>query len=298
MRSISLLSPAKLNLFLKVLNRRPDGFHNILTVFERIDLSDEIRLKLNRTGAIRIHCAHADVPRGPRNLVYRAAKRLQEDFKIKDGVDIDIQKNIPVAAGLGGGSSNAATVLKGLDRLWKLDLSRAQLLSYAKELGSDVAFFVYDDPWALGTERGDCIQKLDVTTKLWHILVVPCIKLYSREIYGQLKLPLGRANAQQGHRKVLTKIDDNASIFIHHLRRASISAIGRGLANDLEAVVLRLFPNLGKLEQRLKSLNAQGVMVSGSGPCVFGITETLQQAKDIQAILSGRFRRTFVARTR
>ncbi len=293
MRSITLSSPAKLNLFLKVLNKRPDGFHNILTIFERIDLSDKIHLTLNSSGDIRVRCADPHVPSGPRNLVYQAAKRLKEDFKIKDGVNIDIQKNIPVAAGLAGGSSNAATVLQGLNRLWRLDLGLVQLLPYAKELGSDVTFFMYDYSWGLGSERGDSIQKLDVRTKLWHVLVVPCAPLYSREVYGELRLPQGKT----GHRKVLTKVDDNVSIFIHHLRQADISAIGQGLVNDLEAVVLRLFPALEGLKQRLKSLNTQGVMVSGSGPCVFGITETHQKAKDIQNILSRRFRRTFVART-
>ena len=141
MRRIRLSSPAKLNLFLKVLNKRPDGFHNISTVFERIDLSDEILLKLNPSGGIRIDCVHPQVPGGPKNLVYQAAKLLRDDFRVKEGVDIYIKKNIPVAAGLGGGSGNAATVLKGLNELWELRLSRPQLLSYARRLGSDVAFF-------------------------------------------------------------------------------------------------------------------------------------------------------------
>lgn len=293
MRRIRLESPAKLNLFLKVLHKRPDGFHNIITVFERIDLNDEIRLTSNPSGAIRIDCAHPQVPRGPKNLVYQAARLLRDDFKIKEGVDIYIKKNIPVAAGLGGGSSNAATTLKGLNELWKLGLSRAQLLSYARQLGSDVAFFLYDCPWALGTGRGDFIQKLDVKTKLWHVLVVPCVKIYSGEVYGGL----GLAPGPGGPRKVLTKRSDNVSIFLRHLRRADVAQIGYRLVNDLERVVLLLFPHLKKLEQRLKSLDTKGVMVSGSGPCVFAVVETQQQAKDIQRILSRRFRRVFVAKT-
>lgn len=297
MRRIRLSSPAKLNLFLKVLNKRPDGFHNIFTVFERIDLKDEISLRLNPIGAIHVNCAHPQVPRGPKNLVYRAAKLLQNDFRIKEGVDIHIKKNIPVAAGLGGGSSNAATVLQGLNELWKLRLSRPKLLSYARRLGSDVAFFLYDCPWAIGTQRGDCIQKLNIKTKLWHVLVVPCVKIYSGQVYGGLGLPGGRLPHGQGPRKVLTKRNDNANIFIHHLRRDDVSEIGRGLVNDLERVVLRLSPHLGKLKQRLKSLDTKGVMVSGSGPCVFAIIETEQQAKDIQRILSRRFSRVFVAKT-
>ncbi len=293
MRRIRLSSPAKLNLFLKVLNKRPDGFHNISTVFERIDLSDEILLKLNPSGGIRIDCAHPQVPGGPKNLVYQAAKLLRDDFRIKEGVDIYIKKNIPVAAGLGGGSGNAATVLKGLNELWELRLSRPQLLSYARRLGSDVAFFLYDCPWALGTDLGDFIQKLDIKTKLWHVLVVPCVKIYSGEVYGGL----GLAPAPEAPRKMLTKRNDNASIFIHHLRRADVSQIGRGLVNDLERVVLLLSPQLEKLEQRLKSLDTKGVMVSGSGPCVFAITGTQRQAEAVRAILAKHFSRTFVVRT-
>ncbi len=293
MRRIRLSSPAKLNLFLKVLNKRPDGFHNISTVFERIDLSDEIRLRLNSSGAIRIDCTHLQVPRGPKNLVYQAAKLLRDDFHIKEGVNIHIKKNIPVAAGLGGGSSNAATVLKGLNELWKLRMSRSQLLSYARRLGSDVAFFLYDCPWALGTQRGDLIQKLDIKTKLWHVLVVPCVKIYSGQVYGGLGLRSGPG----APRKVLTKRNDNASIFIHHLRHSDVTQIGKSLVNDLERVVLLLVPHLEKLEQRLKSLDTEGVMISGSGPCVFAVTKTQQQAKDIQRILSRRFSRVFVAKT-
>lgn len=293
MRRIRLASPAKLNLLLKVLHKRPDGFHNIITVFERIDLSDEIRLTPNSSGAIRIDCAHPQVPRGPKNIAYQAAKLLRDDFQIKEGVDIFIKKNIPVAAGLGGGSGNAATTLQGLNELWKLGLSRPQLLSYARRLGSDVAFFLYDCPWALGTGRGDFIQKLDVKVKLWHVLVVPCIKIYSGEVYGGLGLSPGPA----APRKVLTKRSDNVSIFLRHLRRADVAQTGYRLVNDLERVVLLLFPHLKKLKQRLKSLDTKGVMVSGSGPCVFAVVETQQQAKDIQRILSRRFSRVFVAKT-
>ena len=293
MRRIRLSSPAKLNLFLKVLHKRPDGFHNISTVFERIDLSDEICLKLNPSGAIRVDCVHPQVPRGPKNLVYKAAKLLRDDFQVKEGVDIYIKKNIPVAAGLGGGSGNAAAALKGLNELWKLRLRQPQLVPYARRLGSDVAFFLYDCPWALGTGRGDLIQKLDVKTKLWHVLVVPCVKIYSGRVYEGLGLPRQRA----GLRKVLTKRSDDVSIFLHHLRRSDVARIGQGLVNDLERVVLLLSPPLEKLEQRLKSLDTKGVMVSGSGPCVFAIVETEQQAKDMRRILSGRFSRVFVART-
>ena len=118
MDRLTVLSPAKLNLVLDVLKKRPDGFHELRTVFERISLADRITLTRNAGGKIRVRCAHPQVPRGPGNLAFKAAALLKENFPIKDGVDINIIKNIPVAAGLAGGSSNAAAVLLGLNRLW------------------------------------------------------------------------------------------------------------------------------------------------------------------------------------
>ncbi len=281
---IVLRSPAKLNLFLKVLNKRPNGFHDIVTVFERINLSDELSFKSNRSGAFRIHCAHPHVPLGPKNLVYKAAQLLRKDFGIKAGADITIKKRIPVAAGLAGGSSNAATALIGLNRLWRLRLSRKQLVSYARKVGSDVAFFLHDCSWALGTQRGDEVRGLPIKARLWHILVVPRLKMYSWKVYGGLKLEL-------------TKKDDDATIFIHHLGKNHLDEIGRLLVNDLEEVIIRLSPNLERLQQRLKSLNPKGVMISGSGPAVFGITETKKEAERIKKILSRRFSQVFVVST-
>mgnify|MGYP001559749885 FL=1 len=284
MNSLLLPSPAKLNLFLKVLNKRPDGFHNIVTVFERIDLKDEIRIKSNSIGRIRIHCSHLHVPKGPKNLVYQVAQKIQRDLRVKNGVDITITKRIPVAAGLAGGSSNAATVLLGLNRLWRLELSRQQRLSYARQIGSDVAFFLYDSPWALGTQKGDHIKILGISTQLWHVLVVPRLKMYSREVYGGLKLEL-------------TNPDDNVNIFLHHLGKNHVSEVGKLLTNDLQEVMIRFSPGLEKIKQRLKSLNVQGVMISGSGPAVFGITSTQKEAQHIKSILSRRFSQVFVVRT-
>jgi len=284
MSRIVLQSPAKLNLFLKVQNKRPDGYHNIVTVFERINLIDSLSFRSISDKKIHIICDHPHVPVGPKNLVTKVALLLQREFNVKSGAEIKIQKNIPVAAGLAGGSSNAATALLGLNKIWKLGLSRSKLLSYARKIGSDVPFFLYDASWAIGTERGDRIKKLNIGTKLWQILVVPRIKMYSWEVYGGLKLQL-------------TKIDDNANILTRNLKKGSILEVGRLLANDLEKEVIRLCPRLKKLKERLKSLNTKGVMISGSGPSVFGLTATEKEARHIKSILSKRFSQVFVVRT-
>ncbi|MDP8212285.1 MAG: 4-(cytidine 5'-diphospho)-2-C-methyl-D-erythritol kinase [Candidatus Zapsychrus exili] len=284
MRSFNLKSPAKLNLFLKVLNKRPDGYHNISTIFERIDLCDYISMSLKEDKKISISCNHPFVPKGPKNLMYKCAKVLQEDFSLNKGVHIDIKKNIPVAAGLGGGSSNAATALLGLNKLWKLGLSSSQLLNYARKIGSDVPFFLHGITWGKGSKKGDVIKKININTKLYHILVVPRIKLYSGQVYGAFKLQL-------------TKTKDNASILIRDLKKSNLSRINRLLINDLERSIFSLCPKLLKIKERLKSLGAKGVMVSGSGPCVFGIFESKKKAATAQSILNKRFSQVFIAKT-
>ena len=284
MKPVHLLSPAKLNLYLRVINKRPDGYHNIKTVFERIDLFDEITLRTLSEKKIKIRCDHPHVPLGPKNLVHRAAALLQEDLGTRKGVQIHIKKRIPVAAGLAGGSSNAATVLAGLNRLWKLGLKKTELESYARRIGSDVAFFLNDCSWALGTERGDRIKRLDIKAKLWHVVVVPRLKIYSWKVYGGLKLRL-------------TKRNDDVNILIHNLQKNNFFVLNRFLHNDLETVVLKLAPQLGHLKDRLKSLNAQGVMISGSGPAVFGLVETRSAALKIQKQIAKQYQQTFVVQT-
>ncbi|MBU0467851.1 MAG: 4-(cytidine 5'-diphospho)-2-C-methyl-D-erythritol kinase [Candidatus Omnitrophica bacterium] len=284
MSEIILQSPAKLNLYLKVINKRPDGFHNIVTLFERIDLFDDISFCSSQKDSIIISCDHPNVPVGPKNLVYKAAKMLKVDFKVKQGVEIRINKRIPVAAGLAGGSSNGATALMGLNKLWNLGLSKEKLLPYARRLGSDVAFFLYRSSWGLGTSRGDEIEILKLKAKLWHILVVPRIKIYSRDVYSRHKLQL-------------TKRNDNVNILIHNLSNGNILGVGSLLSNDLEIDVIKLCPKLLDLKEKLKSFNPLGVMVSGSGPSVFGVTTTKKEAEEIANILSKRFSQVFVVRT-
>ena len=284
MSSLTLRSPAKLNLYLQVVRKRKDGYHELKTIFERISLFDRIRLTSNSTGKIKICCNHPHVPVGPKNLCYKVACLLQNHCKTSKGVTIDIQKNIPVAAGLGGGSSNAATLLMGLNRLWRLGLNRTQLVALGKKIGSDVPFFLYDCSWALGTGRGDLIKRLNLKAKLWHILVVPKLKLYSYKVYGGLNLRL-------------TKKKDDVNILRSHLKTSNIIGVGRCLRNDLESSILELSPQLAGLKKRLKLLNTQGVMISGSGPAVFGLTSSPKLAEDLLEILKRRHSQVFAVRT-
>jgi 4-diphosphocytidyl-2-C-methyl-D-erythritol kinase len=284
MTSLRLRSPAKLNLYLKVLNKRSDGYHNLVTLFERISLWDDIELSLNKEGQIRIFCNQPEVPRGVANLVFQAAQLLKETFALDNGVDIRIQKRIPVAAGLGGGSSNAATVLMGLNKLWNLSLKHKELVPLAQRIGSDVPFFLYKCSWALGTNRGDDIEPLNLNAKLWHVLVIPRIKIYTKEVFGGLNLRL-------------TKPGDDVNILLHALRKKQFSRLGSLFLNDLESRILQLHPSLGQLKEKLKKLGLGGVSFSGSGPSLYGIATSQRQAEDFKKILSKQYRQVFVVTT-
>lgn len=284
MQSLTLKSPAKLNLFLKVLNKRPDGYHNLETIFERIDLCDVVGFRSNRSGRIRIACAHPEVPLGPKNLVYKAAQLLQKEFGIREGVDIKIAKRIPVAAGLAGGSSNAATTLLGLNQVWGLGLSRQKLVELGARLGSDVPFFLYDASWALGTGRGDQIKPLDIRAKLWHIIVVPRRKMYSREVFTALNLEL-------------TKNNHDVNILLRSLRKGSLEKAARLLFNDLETSILSICPKLLTVKKRLQACDVPGVAFSGSGPAVYGLVASQEKARHLQKKLNRFYKQVFAAAT-
>jgi len=310
MPDLALRSPAKLNLYLKIQNKRSDGFHNILTLFERISLADELRFVSSKNPSIQIQCDHPHVPTGPKNLVFKAIKLLQSELGVKQGMKVHIKKNIPVAAGLGGGSSNAATTLLALNQLWSLKLSKKKMQNYALQLGSDVPFFLFNASWATGEGRGEQIREINIKSKYWHILVVPKVKVYTQKVYEGLKInpELTRNNSlndkmrgpngiKGGATNLLTKMRDNVNILIHNLMDSNILESCVIFENDLETVAIKLCPSIGRLQQRLKLLGAKGVMVSGSGPSVFGLTESKSEAEIIKAELSKRYQRVFVVRT-
>jgi len=284
MKSIRLRSPAKLNLSLHVVGKRPDGYHNLSTLFEKINLFDEIRLVPRKDKRIRIFCKQGGIPKGPKNLAYEAAKILQKDFQIPIGVSIHIKKRISVAAGLAGGSSNAATTLLGLNRLWRLQLTEKQLVDYAKQIGSDVPLFIYKYIWCLGTERGDRIKSVNLSKKTWHILIIPSLKVYSNEVFRAFKMKL-------------TKRKDNVNILTRALREGTCEKVGGLLSNDLEAAIVRVHPLLLRIKNNIEYITGLKVCFSGSGPSIFGVVKSEKEAKRMQSILSDRYKQVFVVRT-
>lgn len=284
MKSLIVNSPAKLNLVLDVLRKRPDDFHELRTIFERISLSDKITLSRNKNKRITVHCNHPHVPLNKSNLAYKAAMMLAHDFSVHEGLDINIIKNIPVAAGLAGGSSNGAAVLMGLNRLWNLGLKTPQLVEYASKLGSDVAFFIYNEPYGLGEGRGEQITPLKVPTKLWHLLVTPRVKMYTKDVFGRLKLSLTRST-------------DNVNILLPFLRKGDLLRVGESLANDLEPAILSLRPDFVLLKKKLIDAGAAGVCFSGSGPSVYALAQSQKHAFELRAKFDRRYSQVFVVHT-
>jgi len=289
---LTLDSYAKINLYLEVLNKRKDNYHNIKTIFERICLCDKIILKSRRDKKINITCNIAAVPQDNSNLAWRSAKLLQDSFNIGKGVDIKIIKRIPVGSGLGGGSSNAAAVLTGLNRIWKLNVTENKLAGLAAKLGCDAPFFIYNSPFAQGEARGDKIKPLKAlaNVRLWHILVVPKIGVSTASIYKRWD------NESRTFKLTMPKY--NVNILISALRKNDLSLIGDALFNSLGQVTARLYPQINAIKEKLMQLGVKSILMSGSGPAVFGIVSSRKEALSLRRQLeSNSSWQVFVTRT-
>jgi 4-diphosphocytidyl-2-C-methyl-D-erythritol kinase len=249
MASVTLSCPAKVNLFLKVVGRRPDGYHDLVTVMQPLTLADELVLT-PATADLSLECNRPELPLGKENLAIRAVMAFQRATSQTFGVHLKLTKNIPVAAGLGGGSSNAAGVLRGLNRLRGQPLHDDQLHQLARTLGADVPFFLLDGP-ALGQGIGDRLTRLTLPPD-WFVLINPGFPVSTAWAYANVQPPF-EAQSQ-------ALLD----------RLAQEPPVG-WLHNDLEAVTLRRYPNLLELKEALIAEGAAGTLMSGSGPTVFGI---------------------------
>ena len=285
---VQVLSYAKLNLYLEILDKRPDGYHNLETIFERVSLADEIVIKRAPGNSIRIETDSSDIPQGSGNLVYQAAELLKKDFGISAGLVIKIKKCIPVGAGLGGGSSNAASTLLGLNYFWNLGLSAEELKEYASRLGSDVAFFIYNYPLAIGRGRGERIEPWSgFKKKLWHVIAVPQLNVSTALIYRDLDI----SREHTAHKDALSPLKIKRT-GLHKFKVKDI------LFNRLEEVTFKRYPQVGRLKRDLEAQGIRGVLMSGSGSAVFGIVGSRKGGLRIAKILQ-RFKnlKVFVAET-
>lgn len=266
-RSLTLKAPAKVNLFLNVQGMRKDGYHEVETILVAVSLFDTIILQDCQEVEVRVECDEPGIPLNEENLVYRAAEAVLGYTSVSRGVVIRLEKRIPIACGLGGGSSDAAAVLMGLDKLWDLGLDRDELIMIARRLGADVPFFISGGT-ALGRGRGD--ELIPIKASPIHlVLITPKFEISTARVYKDLKFKL-------------TKVALDINILIDCVERGDLSGLAGCLYNTLEEVSLKDYPYLGRLKERLESCGALGTLMSGSGPAVFGLAPSLQEAYRIR----------------
>lgn len=260
MKKLHLSAPAKVNYRLDVLGKRPDGYHDLRMIMQRVDLCDGIEISLSGTPGVRVTCGSSFVPDGPGNIAWKAADALLQLSGKKVGIDIAIIKRIPVGAGLGGGSSDAATVLMGVNDLLELGLSEERLREIGVKLGADVPFFIFKKP-ALAEGIGDKLTALEQVPSLWIVLVNPGIHVSTAWVYQNLKL------TRKGPAFIIRRSYSNAE------------EICQLLSNDLEPVTFGKHPMLEELKDMLIAAGACGSLMSGSGSTVFGVFEEESTAR-------------------
>jgi 4-diphosphocytidyl-2-C-methyl-D-erythritol kinase len=275
-------APAKINLLLDVLRKREDGFHEVEMVMTMVDLADRLEMEELPRDTIIISSQAGYIPLDEKNLAFQAAKLIKDRYDVRKGVYIHLDKKIPVAAGLAGGSSDAAATLRGLNRLWRLGIPEEELRELGAELGSDVPYCVSGGT-AIARGRGEKLERIDNPPQCWVVLAKPPINVSTADVYGRLRA---------------------AELKQHPSLKGMVSAISRGsfqdicanLGNVLESVTLPLYPEVRQLKESMQRLGADGVLMSGSGPTVFGLVSKEMKVARIYNGLRGFCKEVYVVR--
>jgi len=276
-------TPAKINLGLFIHEKRKDGFHELETLLQMVAWFDELELE-KTSETVDLFCDTPDIPKDETNLVVRAARLLQKYFPGRCvGVKIKLKKNIPMGAGLGGGSGNAAGTLLALNYLWDLKLSRKDLIDISSELGSDVPFFLMS-PCAIGKGRGEILKPIKNPITFYILMIYPNFPISTAWVYDNLKLKL-------------TKPKNNISILANFLTHSEFAQLGAALCNELEPVVFKRYPEILEIKNELLSSGAEGALLSGSGSTVFGIFNDPGLAKKALARLKTGRNKVFLAKS-
>lgn len=274
-------APAKLNLSLDILRKRTDGYHDVEMVMTTIDLCDRIELTPLSDNQIEVTLWSQFVPNDERNLAYQAAKVFKETYHIHQGVHIKIDKCIPVSAGLGGGSADAAAVLRGLNRLWNVNVSKKELAQLGATISSDVSFCVYGNT-AIARGRGEEIEPLPNPPPCWVVLAKPDIGVSTRTVFQQIEIEkLQHPNTNGVVRALYTR---NFKEMCQHL------------GNALEDITMQMYPEVKRLKEKMIKAGATGVLMSGSGPTVYGLVEQERKAKRIYNGMRGFCKEVFLVR--
>lgn len=261
MDRIKVFTPAKINLGLNVIRKRSDGYHDLETIFYPINLFDE--LEFIKSGSLRLVTNSEVLNKEDDNLVLKAVRLLESEFGISAGYEIHLTKNIPIGAGLGGGSSDAAAVLKLLSNIYELNIPKAGLLELALKLGSDVPFFI-DPEASFAKSRGEVLKKVDIKINYPVLIVNPGIHVSTREAFGKITpaepdYPLSEVDVSYFNDPELLK---------------------RYITNDFEAPVFSVYPEIGAIKDKFYESGAMFSLMTGTGSTVFGIYQNLKDAED------------------
>lgn len=282
MEEVVCFSPAKINLGLEITGLREDGYHELITLFQTVDLCDRIIFKRREDRRLLLSGNDPAVPWDRYNLIFRAAEALQTRTDSPFGVEIWVEKNIPAGRGLGGGSSNAAATLLCLNRLWKTGLSRKDLYPLAVELGADVPFFLWGG-LCLGCGRGEKIQPLPENKKWWVLLVLPGFSISTATAYREYDRLADSLTSKGKESKI-----------IQFLEAKDISLI-RSFRNDLEAVAFKINPQLAEIKQSIQRSGAELSLMSGSGSALFGLFSEETKAREAAEKLAGQHKTLVIA---
>ena len=284
MNSIELKSRAKINLSIDVLGKRVDGYHLVEMIMQTIDLYDIIKIEELETEEIIIKSNTSDIPLNENNIVYKAAELIRDNFNIKRGIEIFIEKNIPIAAGMAGGSSNAAAILVGLNKLWNLNLSEKELKELGFKLGADVPFCI-EGKAALAEGVGEELTYIKGLPDDISILVCkPELFVSTKEVYGGLDL------------KNIKNRPDNQYL-IKCLENNEIELLSKNMVNVLETVTSKKHTEISDIEKIMNENKALGSMMSGSGPTVFGLYKNREDALKSEKELLKKYKQVYVVKS-
>ena len=281
---MTLNSPCKVNLLLNILGKRPDQFHELETVMQPVNICDQLSFDRGGSG-IRLSCSNPELPTDSKNLVYRAAELFLRAIGTSDGARIHLEKKIPLAAGLGGGSGNAATTLMALNDLFGAPLTHGQLSEMAASLGSDIPFFLQNRP-GLGSGRGEVITPLEPFPSLsgvWIILVHPGFGISTPWAYAQLAQFPEALNGKPGRAQKLISL----------LQNQSLAAASKEFYNSLEAPALKKYPILALLQEFFRENGASATLMSGSGSATFALVPSQKSGEILLETFKAKFGNKF-----
>lgn len=271
MNRISLKAMAKINLGLDVVGKRPDGYHELRMVMQMINLYDKVNIEKTPKNGIQVETNLSFLPVNENNIVYKAAKLLMDEFHIQDGIKISLEKHIPVAAGMAGGSSDGAAVLFGMNRLFNLRLNKRELMARGVRLGADVPYCLLRTT-ALSEGIGEILTTLKPMPDCTIVVAKPAVSVSTKTVFGKLKLDEIRQHP-------------DIDAIVRAINDGDLGAIADHMGNVLETVTIRDYPVIGEIKELMKTMGARGALMSGSGPTVFGIFDDETAAKNVWSAL-------------